>query len=487
MLAPPKLFQYRNHTIRVSAFPPRRRQRRGGLPGLRLGGWPGLRGRRPRRRAAPWPMMMRCLAWTVVLWRGGVLASVEDCRLAIDAGGEALDVDLNARELHLSEAITMAAAVVARMPDGTLHQPCRGADGTSNDAGAACVVRTIVDALRARRRECGLSDIFEGDDSAAPERDAGPTRKVAVVVLRGDTFRQGATAECARLEYKACSASCDGGDRTRLVQLSAVQSVQDFLVAPLRAAGWAVHLLAYAHACGLNGVLKDALAERVDAASFDFVEVAAPTSEATAKKTQAEMAAAALRRAFSSGGAADVVVLTRFDLEFARPLLDDLSGTVWGRVWNERGRCASTSCSRGRRRTISRRSTRCTSSGGGTGAPWRASSPRSIRSRGRRTAARSIRCSTPRRSSPAIRASRLTTSGATRPCSASPRVRANAPPTPSRPSLSVTSPPMRRSGPISATSRGCGDGSTGRRPSYRATVVNSSVLFQSLLVRMTWH
>ena len=275
-------------------------------------------------------MIIRCLAWTVVLWRGGVLASVEDCRLAIDAGGEALDVDLNARALHLSEAITMAAAVVARMPDDTLYQPCRGADGTSNDAGAACVVRTIVDALRARRRECGLSDIFEGDDGAAPERDAGPTRKVAVVVLRGDTFRQGATAECARLEYKACSAPCDGGDRTRLVQLSAVQSVQDFLVAPLRAAGWAVHLLAYAHACGLNGVLKDALAERVDAASFDFVEVAAPTSEATAKKTQAEMAAAALRRAFSSGVAADIVVLTRFDLEFARPLLDDLSGTVWG-------------------------------------------------------------------------------------------------------------------------------------------------------------
>ena len=60
-------------------------------------------------------MMMRCLAWTVVLWRGGVLASVEDCRLAIDAGGEALDVDLNARALHLSEAITMAAAVVARV------------------------------------------------------------------------------------------------------------------------------------------------------------------------------------------------------------------------------------------------------------------------------------------------------------------------------------------------------------------------------------
>ena len=84
-------------------------------------------------------MIIRCLAWTVVLWRGGVLASVEDCRLAIDAGGEALDVDLNARALHLSEAITMAAAVVARMPDGTLHQPCRGADGTSNDAGAACV------------------------------------------------------------------------------------------------------------------------------------------------------------------------------------------------------------------------------------------------------------------------------------------------------------------------------------------------------------
>ena len=42
------------------------------------------------------------------------------------------------------------------------------------------------------------------------------------------------------------------------------------------------------------------------------------------------MAAAALRRAFSSGVAADIVVLTRFDLEFARPLLDDLSGTVWG-------------------------------------------------------------------------------------------------------------------------------------------------------------
>ena len=255
-------------------------------------------------------------------------AQEQPCTFQVGWGGESV---------HLIELRPDSdTAVLAREYAKSLPADAVGI-GCDAAAGKSCVVERIRLAMEVEKEQCATRSRIASAPESSDDDDDNYSME-AVIVFRGDTFRNGLRT-CTRDATRGCSGSCLADAETAALQLGAFRSVERHVARPLRAAGFAVHLLAVAYAgCALDAALWRAMRAADGVASF-----AVETVE-RAGSTQATTAARALELARARHARAAFAVLTRFDQTFVTDIdagPPQLAVGEWARAvmtaWGMRG------------------------------------------------------------------------------------------------------------------------------------------------------
>ena len=210
-------------------------------------------------------------------------ADVAPCVMHMNHDGVVYKVELRSG-MDFESVVTK---FVRQMPTRILGYNC---DASDDDA---CIISRLRVAMEVEFETCEKRALLVTEATAAQQRGgdgdtADSAEPSAVVVLRGDTFRNGLRTCSDVASLAACSANCAIDEQTAALQLAALRSLDARVLRPLRRAGFATHLLAYAYAgCALDETLWDVV--RAGGIADSFAVEAPPV--ARENSTQAGTAA----------------------------------------------------------------------------------------------------------------------------------------------------------------------------------------------------